>query len=366
VSPGSARPHGCRVATHRWLVSLFVAVVTARVEAAGLRFVTPLAGSLIVGPQVIEVTTDATAVDRVEFTVDGVMIGVARTRPFRAVHDFGASLGVHRIEARAFLNGYQGVERAAISTAVPTESVAVDVVEVPLRVRSARNLTAADLGVRENGVEQAIREVAPDRGAAQFVFVIDRSLSMGGGRLTETLAAVDQERRLLRPDDRVSVILFNHTLTPARAIARDEKVADLFDDVVPSGGTSLRDALALVPDNDRAYAIVITDGSDRNSALSEEEALRRISGTRTTVDAIVLESRSKFLDRAASNTGGEVVKSSPGEIDRRLRALIEDINSRYLVVYQSSGSERGWRTIEVRARGSGITILNARKGYFAR
>ena len=350
----------------RILAVLLGVVLTVQLEAAGLRFVNPLEGSLIVGPQTIEVTTDANAVDRVEFAVDGVMIGVVRSRPFRMVHDFGGSLEVHRIEAKAFLNGYRGVDVATITTAVPTESIDVDIVEVPLRVRSAQTLTAADLRVRENGVEQMIREVAPERGAAQFVLVIDRSLSMGGGRLTETLTAVDEERRLLRPDDRVSIILFNHTLTPARAIARDEKVAELFDDVVPSGGTSLRDALALVPNNDRAYAIVITDGDDRNSGLSEEQALRCISGTRTTVDAIVLGSRSKFLERAASTTGGEVVEASPGEIDRTFRALIEDINSRYLVVYQSSGTKRGWRTIEVRARGEGIKILNARRGYFAR
>jgi hypothetical protein len=347
-------------------LTALAAILATPLEAASLRFVTPLQGSQVVGAQAIEVTTDAAAVDRVEFRVDGVLIGVARTPPFRVVCDFGADVGLHRIEAKAFSNGYHDVDVAAITTAAFAESIDVDLVEVPLRVRCDRALIAADLRVRENGVAQTIRLLAPSRGAAHFVFVVDRSLSMGEGKLTETLAAVDEERRLLRPDDRVSVILFNHTLTPPRAIARDEKVALLFDNVEPSGGTALRDALALVPDDDRAYVIVITDGSDRNSELSEEEALRRISGRRTTVDAIVLSSRSTFLNHAARNTGGEVVRASRGEVDSRLRTLIEDINSRYLLVYQSSGTPRGWRTIEVRTTTSGIRILGARKGYFAR
>jgi hypothetical protein len=360
-----ARARGAGRLMRRIAFALSVAALAVPLDAASVRFVSPLEGSQVIGAETIEVTTDATDVDRVEFIVDGALVGVARDGPFRIVHDFGASLDPHRIEAKVYSHGYHEVDAATITTAALHESVTVDLVELLLRVGSASPLTAADLRLRENGVEQTVREIEPRRGAAEFVFVVDRSLSMGGGKLAAALAAVDAERRLLRPDDRASVILFNHVVTPVRPIAPNESVAQLFGDVEPSGGTSLRDALASMPGNERAYAIVITDGSDRNSQLSEEQALRRISGRRTMVDAIVLGSFSRFLDRAARDTGGAVVKASAHDIDRKLHALIEDINSRCLLVYQSQGTGRGWRTIEVRPRKPGVRILAARKGYFA-
>jgi len=160
-------------------------------------------------------------------------------------------------------------------------------------------------------------------------------------------------------------VLFNHNVMKARTIARGEHVADLFDDVAPSGGTSLRDALASIRSTGRTYAIVITDGGDRNSELTDEEALRRISTTRTLVDAIILGDRSSFLDRVTKNTGGSVVRAYARSMNEALHDAIADINSRYLAVYQSHGSQRGWRTIDVTARNRGITLLAARKGYFA-
>ena len=111
--------------------------------------------------------------------------------------------------------------------------------------------------------------------------------------------------------------------------------------------------------------IVITDGGDRNSETSEEQALREISGTRTVVDAIVLGNDTRFLDRAASNTGGTVARASPSTLQSALRQMILDINSRYTLSYQSHGNAAGWRKIAIEPRNKGVRVMNARKGYFA-
>lgn len=349
--------------------SIFIAVflVAAIARGATVKFVSPQQGSQAIGPLLIEVTTDASSVDRVEFYVDGALAGVARTSPWRIAHDFGSSLAAHEVMAKVLSNGYRATDIARIVTAALTaaESIDVDVVEVPLRARAPGTITASDLRVRENGVEQTIRDVRPERGAARFVFVVDRSLSMGDGKLAAALRAVDTERQYLRPDDSVAVVLFNHNVAKAHDVARGEKLAAVFGDVIPSGGTSLRDALASIVSRDRTYAIVITDGGDRNSELSGEQALRKISGTRVVTDAIVLGSGSSFLEKAAKNTGGAVVPANRESLGRALHDLILDINSRYLVIYQSHGTKRGWRSIEVKPRHRGIEIMNARKGYFA-
>jgi hypothetical protein len=335
--------------------------------AATIRFVAPLDGGQALGPQALEISTDIPNVDRVEFSVDGVLAGVARKAPWRIAHDFGASPAAHTISAKVLSNGFRTVEQASIVTAAleASENITVDLVEVPLRIRASKKVSTADLVVRENGVEQTIRQVAPQRGPAQFVFVVDRSLSMTGGKLAAALRAIDAESRLLRPDDTVSVVLFNHNVAKARPVARGEQLARLFAGVTPSGGTSLRDALASIPRAKRTYAIVITDGGDRNSELSEEEALRRISGTKTIVDAILLGDRDgSFLTRAAKNTGGVTADATPDSLQRALHDLLVDINSRYTLAYQSRATRRGWRSIEIAGR-RGVDVSNARKGYFA-
>jgi hypothetical protein len=333
---------------------LFAAGAMARTS-----FVSPLSGTQAIGPLVLEVTTDAANVDRVEFSIDGALAGVARRAPWRIAHDFGTSVDPHVVTAVVWSNGYQSSERAEVRTAALTaeDAITVDLVEVPLRVRGARTLAARDLRIRENGIEQTVREVRAQRGPASFVFVIDRSLSMGGGKLAAALRAVNDARKLLRPGDTASVILFNHNVSkPSSAVPID---------VTPSGGTSLRDAVASIPTASRTYAFVITDGGDRNSQLDEESALRRISNSRTVIDALILgDSHTKFLDRAAKNTGGTVVDSDRDTLARDLRTLIDDINSRYTVVYQSHGTGKGWRSIEITPR-RGVTVANARKGYFA-
>ena len=334
---------------------------------AVITFVSPQQGSQAIGVLPLEVTTNIAGVNRVEFYVDGAMVGVARQQPYQILHDFGTSLAGHDVLAKVYSNNFQSVDSARIATAAMTagETVHVDLVEVPMRVRSSQPLRAADIRITENGIDQAIREVRSDRGPARFVFIVDRSLSMSHGKLTNALRAIDEESKLLRPDDRVEVVLFNHNVLPARAVQRGERVESIFGGIPPSGGTSLRDAVSSVASRDRTYAIVITDGGDRNSQTDEDEALRKISGTKIIVGAIVLGDSSRFLERAAKNTGGTIARASASTVQRELHRMILDINSRYTVAYQSHGNPLGWRSISVSALRRGIEILNARKGYFA-
>lgn len=339
---------------------IFAAFLVANSARATTTFVAPLEGSQVLGPTAIEVTTDAKNIDRVDFFVDGVLAGVARKAPYRIAYDFGTTLGARKVAAKVWIGGFQSSEEASITTAAlaGAETYNVDLVEVPLRVRSARALKASDLRLRENGVEQTIRDLKSERPAAHFAFVIDRSLSMGNGKLDAALRAVQSAMRQLRPGDTSSLVVFNHNV--AKTTLADAR------HLVPSGGTSLRDALASIASKERTYAIVITDGGDRNSQLSDEAALRKISGTRTTVHAIILgDSHTRFLDRAADNTGGAVVSASRDTVANALQRILADINSRYLLVYQSAGTKPGWRTIDVKPRRDSIDITSARKGYFA-
>jgi len=349
------------------LAFLVLTLLAGAAFAANVTFVSPLDGMQALGPMALEVTTTASNVDRVEFYVDGTLAGVARKSPFRIAHDFGTSPNAHEVSAKVYSNGFRIVDAARVLTAAITagETTNIDFVEVPLRIRAPRTVNAKELRITENGIEQTARELRADRGGARFVFIIDRSLSMGDGRLVAALRAVDEESKLLRADDRVEVVLFNHNVAKPRLVERGERLARTFGDVPPNGGTSLRDALASAASRERTYAIVISDGGDRNSVLSEEESLRRISGTKTVVSSIILGDTSPFLERAAKTTGGTVARASRATLQRELRKLILDINSRYTLAYQSRGNASGWRKVVVASRGREIEIVNPRKEYYA-
>lgn len=345
------------------LLALFAAAAFAGPEE--LTFVSPLEGQQVVGQTLIEITTPLAAIDRVEFLVDGSLAGVVRKPPFRIAHDFGTSLEPHTITARVSYDGYR---RSATSTIrstglVASDSISVDLVEVPLRVHSSKRTVAPDdLEIRENGVVQKVSEVIAQRPPATFTFVVDRSLSMSDGKLDAAIRAIRASRSALREGDRAEVIFFNHTVSRAGSPGAIDPA-----DVPPAGGTSLRDALLTVARDRRTIAIVISDGSDRNSFAKESDALRELSRANLTLHSLLLGrgNANAFLENVAERSGGRVIATSPSDLAHDLDALFQDINSRYTAVYQSRGTESGWRAISVSAKRRGTSVSGARKGYFA-
>src|SRR5688572_6873760 len=228
------------------LVAVVLVIAASSLLRAEVRFLTPEAGAQVFGRMPLEVATTTANVDRVEFYVDGTLAGVARVAPYRMMFDFRESPASHRIVARVFADQYRREESAEVLTAALTasESLDVDLVEVPFRAVTRKpRLEKSDISIRENGLTHEVREVLTTRGSTSFYFVIDRSLSMRQGKLTRALGAIDQALSRLRPADDASIILFNHRVEPARTISRGE-VATRYRDVTPSGGTSMRDAVA--------------------------------------------------------------------------------------------------------------------------
>src|SRR5688500_17800070 len=107
-------------------IAFLVAALIANSARAETTFLSPLPGSQAIGPMMLEVTTTATNIDRVEFSVDGVLAGVARTKPYRLAFDFGTSLDKRTITAKVWSNGYKSSETATIITAALTASDSVN------------------------------------------------------------------------------------------------------------------------------------------------------------------------------------------------------------------------------------------------
>ena len=349
--------------------SLFLALLAALPAfAATVRFVAPAAGSQVIGATALEISTDAAEVDRVEFFVDGTLVGVARRPPYRVTFDFGTSLMAHRIVAYVRSHRFQQTDAGEVRTAaVGGETITVNLVEVPLRVQatSKATVTAKDFSVVEEGVTQTIRDVFAERPPSRFVFLVDRSVSMGDGKLTAALASIDDALELLRPDDTAQIIFFNHNFGQLEDLPRAARASAKYANIEPSGGTALRDAVVSTVKQERTMTIVLTDGSDRNSETSDEEALCKMSGASSVFFALVFDHASRFLEDASRNTGGSITTISAATARSGMRDLLADINSRYTLTYQSSVKKKGWRAIKIASGRPGVKVLNARKGYFA-
>src|SRR5687768_18347878 len=102
------------------LTAFAALVVAASAAAASVTLIAPQEGSQVIGPSVIEATTDAAAVNRVEFWVDGVLAGVARNAPYRIAYDFGDKTTSREIVAKVLSNGYRTTDSARVVTAALT------------------------------------------------------------------------------------------------------------------------------------------------------------------------------------------------------------------------------------------------------
>lgn len=350
-------------------VALLVFALAASPLDAAVRIVSPAEGAQAIGLLPIIVETDLPSVDRMEIRVDGNLVGVLRKAPFQLMFDFGPDLLPRTIQADAFSEQYKNKQRAMVRTtgATISESLTIDAVEVPVKIDSSLTPRAADIQLRENGAAQKIRELKKKRSPMRFVFLLDRSLSMAGGRFEKELDAVDEMIRKLGPEDSVEIILFNHRVERAVKMARGTSVRTRFRNTATSGGTSIRDAVGSIAGGAPTTTIVISDGTDRNSLTSAEVALRKIGRANSTVYAVSVggSSPGSFLDRAASTTGGLHLQSGIASLSATLEKILREIESRYVLVYQSSATSHGWRTIEVASLRPGVRIVNARPGYFA-
>jgi uncharacterized protein YegL len=326
-----------------------------------VHFVSPQPGAQTLGPTLLEVSSTLPRIDRVEFSVDGRMVGVARTSPYRVVFDFGQSVAAHTVDAKVYANDFTRTEWARVETLALTSSINVDLVEVPFRGHFRSKLTPSQLELRENGVRQQVLELRSDRGDAHFIFVVDRSLSMAGQKLDAALRSVESFRARLRTGDSASLITFNHRVDAPLELTRSVASHPL----VASGGTSLRDALLTIEPTERTHVIVISDGSDRNSLSSAEAVVRAASHRNVSLYAVLLGpgNATDLLQRLASSSGGIVLHSDADGLGSAMNEIWNEINGRYVAVYQSNAHRGGWRSIELSTRKGSVT--RARKGYFA-
>jgi VWFA-related protein len=242
-------------------------------------------------------------------------------------------------------------------------------------------LSAADLVLREDGVEQTIESFQEANAPMSIAMALDASGSMKPA-LEAVKAAASQFVSALRPNDPLALFQFADRVVTAHELSTKRQLTlDAIAGYQALGGTALWDALFdamayLKQQQGRRAIVVMTDGRDENnpgnapgSAHTLADVLAEIRDSGTTIYAIGLGPKvdAEGLKRVALASGGAAYfPEDVSQLPEHYRRVVDDLRRRYLVTYTSTNSTRNgaWRDVAIETARPGVVIRSV-GGYNA-
>jgi Ca-activated chloride channel homolog len=258
--------------------------------------------------------------------------------------------------------------------------------------KSVSDLTRQEVNIRDNGKPPAL--VTAFRNESQLPLrlglVIDTSASITKQFAFEQKAAASfLKKTVVDQHDLAFVVGFSSAVLLVQDFTGDdETIAHGIDQLAPSGGTALWDAVKFAseklasrqePEPVAKILVVISDGDDNSSSATLKQAIESAERNEIIVYAVSTRefagetANAQVADRAmkvlASRTGGaSFFPDSLSNLDRRLEDLQEVIRSRYLISYRPAHFQANgkYRSIAVVAQKSGHKLrVYSRRGYYA-
>ena len=322
--------------------------------------------------------------DRVEFFLNESPVATLYQEPFVQPIVLPPSEEISYVKAVAHLaNGHSDQDIVFINTPQQLDQLEIQLVElytsvVDRRGRPVEDLTAESFTVLENGNEQKVRRI--DRLTDLPInagIVLDTSTSMIE-ELDEAEAAAQQFfERVMRPQDRAAVLVFNDTWDLRVPLTnRTEDLAEGLTDLSAEGETALYDSLVYALYyfsglSGKRAVVVLTDGEDSSSRYRYEDALEFARRSGVAIYAIGLDLSPREFDvvsklrRLASETGGSCYTiSRASELKAIYEKIERELRSQYVLAYQSSRSDgEDYRTVEVRVDRPGLKAKTI-PGYY--
>jgi Ca-activated chloride channel family protein len=243
------------------------------------------------------------------------------------------------------------------------------------------DVSADDLVVTENGVEQAVDTFQEAITPVSILLALDASGSMKKAAETAKTAAANFVDTL-RPEDKLGLIVFAdrselaHDLTSERG-----PIHEAIDHYEAIGGTALYDALGDALDrlkkvDGRRVVVVVTDGRDEDNPGTGPGSRRtfdQVLQAAQEVDAVIFgigvgsKVDRKVLEKLATASGGEAYfPEDVSQLEGEYRRVVETLRRRWIISYTSTDGHRNgdWRQVEIRTKDANATI-HSRGGYFA-
>ncbi len=242
---------------------------------------------------------------------------------------------------------------------------------------SSAPITAKDISLFDNGVEQSVKNFAPDLSPARIVLLVDNSLTiradvdkLEAATLEFAYEIYDGDKLLVVGYDNNAEIVSDWT-DDAKKIETELKTfrkkgdPHLFDSIV----AVVEDALRPLSAQKRAV-VVISDGLDRGSKIKFKEALSALQALDIVVYCVQAQDRTRgairrdvpkprqVIDELAEGTGGSIFPIDDSRI--AAKAICDELRrNRYVLSYLPQSvpysEERrllimGDRGIDVRAK----------------
>jgi Ca-activated chloride channel homolog len=368
-------------------------------EVADIAIVRPAAGEAIFGATEIEARVGGGGrIEKVEFYLDGVRVGVVEAPPFRVLADAGQENVPHHVEVVAY-DAAGATATASLRTTAIQSDLVIDVALHKLYVTVERGkdrplaLAQRDFAIYDQGVLQKL--VTFERGDVPFsaTLLLDASTSMAGGRLDTALDGTRSFARGMHRGDEAKLLLFSdHVLleTPFTSVASILTLG--LANVEPGGGTALNDALylglkRLEERKGRKVLVLLSDGIDVESVVameavralartgevalywlrlpSDREDDARVRRTSTWHDAADHERQLDLLRKTIAESGGRVeTLAGIAQVEGAFTRLLKELREQYVLgYYPSTAKAAGTRHhVEVKVRGSSAGV-RAHGGY---
>lgn len=234
----------------------------------------------------------------------------------------------------------------------------------------------------EDGVEQKIDTFDAEETPFAAVILLDTSGSMEE-RVSLARGAAIKFLEKLRPTDNAAIYNFSSKVDLVQDFSNSRDLRHQAFDLKADGMTVLNDAvykaaevLSKRPEKRRAI-IVLSDGADTMSKISDSKALKAALAINAMIFAVDMSSPDlKPGERAqnrgvltgfAEKTGGRYI-STPGGVAMRdaFTRIVEELGTQYTLTYQPSNTKKDgkWHAIELRVSKPNLTV-RTRKGYNA-
>lgn len=225
--------------------------------------------------------------------------------------------------------------------------------------KSQKQITAKQLSVYDNGVEQMIRNFTPDPSPARIVLLVDNSLTLRADIEKLEQAArefayeiYEGDKLLIVGYDEQAEIVADWTddaksIEASLKLFRKKGQPHLFD----AASAVLEQALRTTP-GQKKVIVVISDGLDRGSKMSFEKILAELQRLDITVYAVQAQDRTRgairrdvpkpkqVIDKLVEGTGGAIF--SIDEPAEAAKTICDELRKhRYVISYLPSSAPFG-------------------------
>jgi len=279
----------------------------------------------------------------------------------------------------------------------PTFGVGIEVINLNVSVTDGRNryvtdLTQDDFSIFEDGVKQKVTLFTHENLPISLVLMLDTSASMDEKIQTAQQAAISFVHTL-KETDRAQIVQFNDRATVLQDFTSEKSLLEAaILRTETSGPTALHNALyialkdlekqkAAAGELRRRAIVMLTDGEDTSSLVSDEQVLELARKSEINIYAISLrpsrvQARERLsfsqaahlLTALSRETGGRVYfPNSISELDAVYDRIAEELRTQYSIGYVSANSRRDgkWRRIVVRTPERDDLQIRHKLGYYA-